>query len=218
MLEVKDATIAVGDKVIARNLSFTAMDGEFTCVSGSEGAGKSVLLRTLMGFLPVNEGFVSVDGELLTIASAHAFRRMMCYLPQEMQMLRHQLVAPEPVALDLWSFATIGRQEGPRASTSSATAIEEEYTIWNSVWPMANKETTPEPLNADELFALTEQTLNEAANKPIIIADEPTAHLSPDLAIRMIQLLKAQAQAGKTVLVASKSPQVVDYADKIIQL
>ena len=205
MLEVKDATIAVGDKVIARNLSFTAMDGEFTCVSGPEGAGKSVLLRTLMGFLPVNEGFVSVDGELLTIASAHAFRRMMCYLPQEMQMLRHQLTVPEPV-------------DGACASTSSASAFEDEYAIWNSVWPMANKETIPEPLNADELFALTEQTLNEAANKPIIIADEPTAHLSPELAIRMIQLLKAQAQAGKTVLVASKSPQVADYADKIIQL
>lgn len=205
MLEVKDATIAVGDKVIARNLSFTAMDGEFTCVSGSEGAGKSVLLRTLMGFLPVNEGFVSVDGELLTIASAHAFRRMMCYLPQEMQMLRHQLTVPEPV-------------DEACASTSSASAFEDEYAIWNSVWPMANKETTPEPLNADELFALTEQTLNEAVNKPIIIADEPTDHLSPELAIRMIQLLKAQAQVGKTVLVASKSPQVADYADKIIQL
>ena len=205
MLEVKDATIAVGDKVIARNLSFTAMDGELTCVSGSEGSGKSALLRTLMGFLPVSEGFVSVDGELLTIASAHAFRRMMCYLPQEMQMLRHQLTVPEPV-------------DEACASTSSASAFEDEYAIWNSVWPMANKETTPEPLNADELFALTEQTLNEAANKPIIIADEPTAHLSPELAIRMIQLLKAQAQVGKTVLVASKSPQVADYADKIIQL
>ena len=218
MLEVKDATIAVGDKVLARNLSFTAMDGELTCVSGSEGSGKSALLRTLMGFLPVSEGFVSVDGELLTVASAHAFRKMMCYLPQQMQMLRHQLVAPEPVALDLWSFATIGRQEGPRASTSSATAIEEEYTIWNSVWPKANQETAPEPLNAEELFALAKQTLNEAADKPVVIADEPTAHLSPELAIGMIQLLKAQAQAGKTVLVASSKPQVVDYADKVIRL
>ena len=120
-------------------------------------------------------------------------------------MLRHQLTVPEPV-------------DEACASTSSASAFEDEYAIWNSVWPMANKETTPEPLNADELFALTEQTLNEAANKPIIIADEPTAHLSPELAIRMIQLLKAQAQVGKTVLVASKSPQVADYADKIIQL
>ena len=205
MLEVKDATIAIGEKMLVEGLSFIARDGELTCLTGSEGSGKTTFIRTLMGFLPVKEGFVSVDGELLTIASAHAFRRMMCYLPQEMQMLRHQLTVPEPV-------------DEACASTNSASAFEDEYAIWNSVWPMANKETTPEPLNADELFALTEQTLNEAANKPIIIADEPTAHLSPELAIRMIQLLKAQAQAGKTVLVASKSPQVADYADKIIQL
>ena len=71
MLEVKNATITIGGKTLAEGLSFMAKDGQITCITGEEGVGKTTLLRTLMGFQPVAEGFVSVDGELLTIDSAY---------------------------------------------------------------------------------------------------------------------------------------------------
>jgi ABC-type cobalamin/Fe3+-siderophores transport system ATPase subunit len=195
MLEFKDATIKVGEWILPMRLSFIAKDGEVTCVTGPEGSGKTTLIRTLMGFLPVNEGFVSVDGELLTIHSSHAFRQMMVYLPQQIQLLAHQLRMPEP--------------EEPEA---------EEFAVWNDLTPAANMESTPEPLNAEEIVMLAEQTLKEAADKPIVIADEPTAFLTPDLTMRMMELLRKQAEAGKTVLVTTRKPQVADYADQVIQL
>lgn len=195
MLEFKDATIKVGERVLVERLSLIAKDGELTCVTGPEGSGKTTLLRTLMGFLPVNEGFVSVDGELLTIHSAHAFRKMMVYLPQQMQLLAHQLREPEPLEPEV-----------------------EEYVVWNGVLPLVIKQVTPEPLNAEEIMMLAEKTLSEANGKSIVIADEPTSLLSPELTMRMIQLLRQQAEMGKTVLVASRKPQVVDYADKVIRL
>ena len=195
MLEFKDATIKVGERVLVERLSLIAKDGELTCVTGPEGSGKTTLLRTLMGFLPVNEGFVSVDGELLTIHSAHAFRKMMVYLPQQMQLLAHQLREPEPLE--------------PEA---------EEYVVWNGVLPLVIKQVAPEPLNAEKIMMLAEKTLSEANGKSIVIADEPTSLFSPELTMRMIQLLRQQAEMGKTVLVASRKPQVVDYADKVIRL
>ena len=195
MLEFKDATIKVGEWILPMRLSFIARDGEVTCVMGPEASGKTTLIRTLMGFLPVNEGFVSVDGELLTIHSSHAFRQMMVYLPQQIQFLAHQLRVPEP--------------EEPEA---------EEFAVWNDLMPAANTESTPEPLNAEEIVMLAEQTLKEAADKPIVIADEPTAFLTPELTMRMIELLRKQAEAGKTVLVTTRKPQVADYADQVIQL
>ena len=195
MLEFKDATIKVGEQIIQTGLSFIARDGKITCITGPEGSGKTTMIRTLMGFLPVNEGFVSVDGELLTIHSSHAFRRMMVYLPQQMQHLAHQLKEPDP--------------EEPEA---------EEFGVWNDLMPAANVESTPEPLNAEEILMLAEQTLQEAADKPIVIADEPTAFLSPELTMRMMDLLCRQAKAGKTVLVTTRKPQVADYADQVIRL
>ena len=195
MLEFKDATIKVGEWILPMRLSFIARDGEVTCVMGPEASGKTTLIRTLMGFLPVNEGFVSVDGELLTIHSSHAFRQMMAYLPQQIQLLAHQLRVPEP--------------EEPEA---------EEFAVWNDLMAAANKESTPEPLNAEEIVMLAEQTLKEAADKPIVIADEPTAFLTPELTMRMMEFLRKQAEAGKTVLVTTRKPQVADYADQVIQL
>ena len=195
MFEFKDATIKVGEQIIQTGLSFIARDGKITCITGPEGSGKTTMIRTLMGFLPVNEGFVSVDGELLTIHSSHAFRRMMVYLPQQMQHLAHQLKEPDP--------------EEPEA---------EEFGVWNDLMPAACEELTPEPLDAEQILMLTERTLMEAADKPIVIADEPTAFLTPELTMRMLELLRKQAEAGKTVLITSRKPQVVDYADQVIML
>ena len=196
MLEVKDATIALEGRILATGLSFMARDGQITCVTGPEGSGKTTLLRTLMGFLPVSSGFVSVDGELLTIRSAHAFRSMMAYLPQQMQMLRHHL-SPD----------------------SCLHAYEaDEYGVWNALMPSAIEEQSPASLSPEEIFQLAQKTLEGAKDKPIVIADEPAALLTSELSLQMLQLLRSQADAGKTVLIASRKQQLVAYADQVINL
>ena len=196
MLEVKDATIAIGERVLATDLSFMARDGQLTCITGSEGSGKTALIRTLMGFLPVGSGFVSVDGELLTVHSAHAFRQMMVYLPQQMQMLRHHLY--------------------PDACLHAYEA--DEYGVWNALLPSRAQEQSSEPLSSEEIFQLAQKTLEGAKDKPIVIADEPAALLPSELSLRMLQLLRSQADAGKTVLIASRKQQLVAYADQVINL
>ena len=195
MLEVKDATIAVGERILAEGLSFIAKDGELTCITGSEGSGKTTLLRTLMGFLPVRNGFVSVDGELLTILSAHAFRTMMVYLPQQMQMLAHQLTPPE-----------------------ISVCEADDYAVWNTLLPSAVKAQQPSLLTPEAIYRLAEKTLSEAGDKQIVIADEPAALLTPELSERMLQLLVSQAAAGKTVLIASRRPQLIEQANQVICL
>lgn len=60
-----------------------ALEGQMTCFTGRPGCGKTLLLRVLMGFVPLDEGLVSIDGELVTALSASAFRRQMAYVPQD---------------------------------------------------------------------------------------------------------------------------------------
>lgn len=195
MLEVKDATIAVGGQVLASGLSFMARDGQLTCITGPEGSGKTTLLRTLMGFLPVSSGFVSVDGELLTVRSSQAFRRMMAYLPQQIQQLRHQLVPVEAPVFEA-----------------------DDFGVWNPLPPKPVEVRKPASLSPEEIMQLAEQTLQAATDKQIIIADEPAARLTPELALRMLQLLRSQADVGKTVLIASRRPLLVDHADLVIEM
>ena len=195
MLEVKDATIALEGRILATGLSFMARDGQITCVTGPEGSGKTTLLRTLMGFLPVSSGFVSVDGELLTVKSSQAFRRMMAYLPQQIQSLRHQLMPVEAPVCEA-----------------------EEYGVWNALLPKAIEAVEPAPLSPEGIFQLAEQTLQETSGKQIIIADEPAALFTPELALRLLQLLRNLADDGKTVLIASRRSLLVEHADLIIEM
>ena len=195
MLEVKDATIAVGDKILATALSFIARDGELTCLTGPEGSGKTTFIRTLMGFLPVRQGFVSVDGELLTVYSAHIFRKMMVYLPQTVPMLAHQLWEPE-----------------------APDCPPDDYAVWNDQLPSVVQEPQPEPLSGEEIYLLAEKTLREAEDRPIVIADEPTASMNSEQTLRMLELLREQARKGKTVLVASRKPTIIAYANQVIHL
>ena len=195
MLEVKDATISVSGTVLVKNLSFIADDGKITCITGPEGSGKSILLRTLMGFMPVDDGFVSVDGELLTVRSAPVFRRFICYLPQSINLLRNQLYAPE-----------------------TSEAKPDDYEIWSETMPHAMEIPETKPLTTEEVFQLASATLTSATDKPILLADEPTLHLTADLASQMLQLIKQQAEQGKCVLIASRMPQVLSCANKVIDL
>ena len=195
MLEVKNVTIAVGERVVAEDLSFIANDGELTCITGDAASGKTTLIRTLMGFLPVKAGFVSVDGELLTIYSSHAFREMMVYLPQDAQVLRI-----------------------PQEETEAPENEADDYAVWNEVLPVAEIAQPKAPLTTDELLLLATQTLQESSDKPIVIADEPTALLSSEHAYQLMGLLQQQVEQGKTVLVTSRDPLVINRANKVINI
>ncbi len=73
--------ITIGQTI--RELSATIADGQLACLTASHAAaGKTILLRALLGFLPLDEGHICMDGELLTPLSAPYFRRQMAYVPQ----------------------------------------------------------------------------------------------------------------------------------------
>ncbi len=80
MLELLSVTI--GQHI--RSLSFTVNDGQLVTLTGPSGSGKTTLLRAILGFIPIDEGFISIDGELVTPLSAPYFRRNIAYVPQDL--------------------------------------------------------------------------------------------------------------------------------------
>lgn len=79
MLELNNVTIGE----LIRNLSVTVGDGQTV---GLQGTGKTTLLRAIVGLIPISEGHISIDGELLTPQSASYFRRFMAYVPQQLSL------------------------------------------------------------------------------------------------------------------------------------
>ena len=82
MLELHNVTI--GQQI--RGLSATVGDGKMLSISGQTGSGKTTLLRAVLGFIPIDSGHISIDGELLTPLSAPWFRKRMAYVPQHLSV------------------------------------------------------------------------------------------------------------------------------------
>ena len=61
-IEVRNLTIAYGDFVLLKNISFNINKGDIFIIMGGSGCGKSSLLRVLTGLTPVTEGEVIIDG------------------------------------------------------------------------------------------------------------------------------------------------------------
>ena len=82
MLELHNVTIGK----LVNAVSMTVGQGRVASVTGPVGSGKTTLLRAIMGFLPIDGGHISIDGELLTPQSAPYFRRFMAYVPQHLSV------------------------------------------------------------------------------------------------------------------------------------
>ena len=83
MLSVRDLTLHYGGSQILHGIDLEAEAGKVTCVMGTNGVGKTSLLKALAGAHPVSGGAVTLDDEPITRVSAHErARRGVGYVPQ----------------------------------------------------------------------------------------------------------------------------------------
>ena len=189
MLELKDASLARNGQQLFANLSFMALDGQITTVTGPRGCGKTALLQTMLGLLALDEGLVSIDGELLTPLSAPTFRRMMAYVPQNS-------LSPGPSPVGKGDAAP--EVTPPYGGGAGGEAGLE--TVWS---PYNSRHYQPTPIEEP-------LDLPPMASKQVIVADEPDAALWATL--------RQLAAAGRTVVAATTVADYLNQSDKIITL
>lgn len=175
-------------------ISFAAADSDVLCIAGRHGVGKTTLLKALMGLHKIDEGHVSIDGELLSQASAFEFRRqIISYLPQS-------------TAFGSLTVGDVARQvysiEANKGKTMSRAQLSDE---WKSLGIAADTYSR----RLSELTASQRQRAMVAIvcmqNKPIVIIDEADAGLDHIEAKALADYLRARAQGGQTVIVATSS-------------
>lgn len=206
MLEVNKATMRVSSQELFCRLSFSVADGELVCVRGASGTGKTSLLRAILGFAPLSEGYVSIDGEPMTPYSAPQFRTHIAYLPQEPQL---PVETAEQMTRLLFTLkANAGRQW-------TKDALMEQWRQLDLTDDLLQRRAT-ELSGGQRQRALL--GVCGMLDKPIIIADEPTSALDSETTQLAANYLRRQANGGRAVLVVSHDDIVARCADKLIEL
>jgi cell division transport system ATP-binding protein len=193
-LQIKNLTIQYGDRLILENVSFTLQKGEFAYLIGRTGSGKTSLLRTIYGDLKPNKGEVWVGETEVTSLSPQKLpflRRKLGIVFQDFQLLPYRTVY-ENVAFTL---EVTGWKE--------RKAIRERVMeVLFQVGLSARKDAYPHELSGGE----QQRTCIARAlvGAPILLlADEPTGNLDPEVGREIMMLLHQIARWGTAVLVAT---------------
>jgi cell division transport system ATP-binding protein len=182
-----------------RDLSLRIDKGDFVFLTGPSGAGKSTLLRLLLRQDVPSEGQLMVGGRnlaTLTPRQVQAYRRSLGFVFQDFKLL------PAKTVIENVSFV-------PRV-LGMAESQQQRRTFQVLKWVGLQHRMNAFPLELSggeqQRIAIARALVNDPA---IILADEPTGNLDPDLSLEIMNLFREINARGTTVVVATHDRELI---------
>jgi cell division transport system ATP-binding protein len=190
-------------------VSFAIGAGDFACVTGHSGAGKTTALRLVAVIERPTSGSVVVNGQNVGALRSKAipFLRRNLGLVFQDQKLLHDRSVFDNVMLPL---VVCGNASGEAARRARAAL--------DKVGLAGREKAAPIALSGGEQQRLC--IARAVANRPsILLADEPTSNLDPEAAVEVMAIFRAFHQVGVTIVVATHDATLVErFATRVIHL
>lgn len=198
------------DHPVFTDLNMNARAGSWTAVTGPSGSGKSTVLATVLGFLPLESGRVLASGEVL---EGEQLRGYAAWCPQAAHIFESTLEGNLMLARD--------RSDRP----SEQELIEVLRRVGLGEWFDALPQGLRTPVGAGGSFLSGGQRQRLAVarallvNSPVLLLDEPTAHLDAESARALMADLDAATRSSSvaTVLVSHR-PEDISRCDEVVRL
>ncbi|WP_296547927.1 ATP-binding cassette domain-containing protein [Rothia sp. (in: high G+C Gram-positive bacteria)] len=198
------------DHPVFTHLNMDARAGSWTAVTGPSGSGKSTVLATVLGFLPLESGRVLASGEVL---EGEQLRGYAAWCPQAAHIFESTLEGNLMLARD--------RSDRP----SEEELIEVLRRVGLGEWFDALPQGLRTPVGAGGSFLSGGQRQRLAVarallvNSPVLLLDEPTAHLDAESARALMADLDAATRSSSvaTVLVSHR-PEDIARCDEVVRL
>ncbi len=203
-LEIRNLHKRYGEQEILKGISLTARDGDVISILGSSGSGKSTLLRCINLLENPHQGEILVAGEALKLKATKngeliaADNRQINRLRSEIGFVFQNF--------NLWPHMSILDNiiEAPRRvlGQSKAEAIAAAEALLNKVGIFDKRHSYPAQLSGgQQQRAAIARTL---AMKPkVILFDEPTSALDPEMVQEVLNVIRALAEEGRTMLLVT---------------
>lgn len=206
MVEVKHLTAGYPGNTVLKDISLTFPAGSVTVVAGPNGCGKSTLLKAMAGILPAS-GEVELNGENLLALPARHRARKAAFLPQSRSV--PEITVRRLVLHGRFPYLSYPRQYGKKDHAMAEAAMEAMGITDLADRPLAS-------LSGGQRQK-TYIAMALAQDTEMVLLDEPTTFLDIAHQLQMMDLAKALAEKGKTVvLVLHDLTLALEYADGLV--
>ncbi len=202
IIEIKNANIYQGDNMVLQNVNLVVNKSEFVYLVGKTGTGKSSLLKTLYGELPLREGDATIAGfdlRKMTWKTVPFLRRTLGVVFQDFQLLTDRNVN------DNLKFVlrAIGWKDEKLMNEKIADVLD-KVGLKSKGFKMTYEMSGGEQQRVDIARALL--------NSPkLILADEPTGNLDPETSDEIMQLLfSISRDYGTAIVMATHDYMVIN--------
>lgn len=206
MLAVNDISIQYGNECVLQHFSCHIGRGDFACITGVSGCGKTSLLRAFIGLTPLAEGTISVGECILNEKTCTFIRKNTLYLPQELSF-------PSETVNDL-AVQTL-RVVGVKNVQISTLMLLENFVKLGLDEELLHKRLSEISGGQRQRIMLATLAL---LNKEVWLLDEPTAALDELSRNCVIDFLLEHQQRGKTIVAVSHDMHFASRCSTVISL
>ena len=207
LIQLKDTNICQKDKTVLENIEFHVDENEFVYIIGKVGSGKSSLLKTLYGELPLASGSGEILGfDLRKLKRKHIpdLRKQLGIIFQDFQLLADHTVREN---LDFVLRATGWKRKAERSQR-----IDE---VLNLVELPEKIDKYPHELSGGEQQRIS--IARALLNTPrIILADEPTGNLDQETGKKIVFILKQICEQGTSVIMITHNLNLLQQFPGIV--
>jgi iron complex transport system ATP-binding protein len=206
LLETVQVRVAVPGRVLIDRFDCAIRAGEFIALLGGNGAGKSLLLRTLAGLRAPSAGTVRLDGSDIHSLERRNIAARLGFLPQDPDASPQGLLAESVL---LGRFAHLGFWE---AADSADTQRVTQALADVGLESLAQRELGTLS-GGEQRRAAIARLLVQAPS--VYLLDEPTNHLDPAQQLGILERLRTLTRAGAAVIASLHEPNLaLRYADR----
>ena len=209
MLEIQNLNASYGQAQVLFNVSLLVPRGNMLLIRGLNGAGKSSLLKAVMGLMPQSTGNLIWQGQALHSLKPHERSlKGLGYVPEDRRLFS---------ALTVRQNLEIATPNQPknRPHGQPGLQLQEVLELFPSLSSMLERPAAQMSGGEQQMLAIGRTLMTQA---DVLILDEPCEGIAPILVLAIARALAALKSQGYTFLIAEQNQTLTGLADKVLTL
>ena len=200
MISINSISVSRGANPVIKGFSAEFKTGTITAIIGPNGCGKSTLLAAIAGDLPLTSGMIKINEKDLENHSISELAKLRSVVLQQ-PLFNLAFTVQEVLAMARYAGSTLASENAAIAKLAINNLVDRKVTQLSG--------------GEKQRVAIA---LAIAVDAPVLLLDEPLAAQDVESTKRIIELLKSEAKAGKTIVLVAHVPESeLNWCDQIIK-